>query len=114
MEPARPKEPESPVPRVRMSTRLGLEEEQVTPAKDEQGSGEEKSQLGKNFEDEEGIQALGIKHSEGYRVRLKLLCLVGCSKLRLFSFLSNRLWKEREGWKEKLLSKREEVRKFSS
>lgn len=63
---------------------------------------------------EEGIQALGIKHSEGYRVRLKLLCLVGCSKLRLFSFLSNRLWKEREGWKEKLLSKREEVRKFSS
>lgn len=55
MEPARPKEPESPVPRVRMSTRLGLEEEQVTPAKDEQGSGEEKSQLGKNFEDEEGI-----------------------------------------------------------
>lgn len=43
-EPARPGEPESPVPRVRVVTRF---EEQVRPEKVEQGSGEVKSQVDK-------------------------------------------------------------------
>lgn len=47
-EPASPGEPERPVPSVRMVTLPSSE--QVTPEKDEQGSGEVKSQVEKKFE----------------------------------------------------------------
>lgn len=51
--PANPGEPDRPVPRTSDSTRLGCsEDEQVTPAKDEQGSPEAKSQLEKKCGEE--------------------------------------------------------------
>ncbi len=50
-EPASPREPERPVPRDRAVTRREEEiREQVRPEKEEQGSGEAKSQVEKNAE----------------------------------------------------------------